>query len=111
MFDISALKEMKLPELQEIAKLAKTIKFAGVKKEKLIDEILKHQASQTAKKSPEPEAQSNGAEQNKPKRARISADKKNEAPTQTLFSEPDAATPVPREAVYTQERPEPVLEG
>jgi transcription termination factor Rho len=30
MFDISALK-MKLTELQEIAKLAKTIKFNGVK--------------------------------------------------------------------------------
>ena len=27
MFDISALKEMKLSELQEIAKAAKTIKF------------------------------------------------------------------------------------
>jgi transcription termination factor Rho len=32
MFDISALKEMKLSELQEIAKSAKTIKFNGVKK-------------------------------------------------------------------------------
>ena len=35
MFDSSALKEMKLSELQEIAKLAKTIKFNGVKKEAL----------------------------------------------------------------------------
>ena len=33
MFDISVLKEMKLPELQEIAKATKKIKFAGVKKE------------------------------------------------------------------------------
>ena len=32
MFDISVLKEMKLSELQDIAKLAKTIKFNGVKK-------------------------------------------------------------------------------
>lgn len=32
MFDISALKVMKLTELQDIAKLAKTIKYAGVKK-------------------------------------------------------------------------------
>jgi transcription termination factor Rho len=32
MFDISALKEMKLAELHEIAKSAKTIKFNGVKK-------------------------------------------------------------------------------
>ena len=36
MFDISVLKGMKLPELQQIAKLAKTIKIAGVKKEVLI---------------------------------------------------------------------------
>ena len=40
MFDISALKEMKLAELQEIAKLAKTIKVTGVKKDKLIEDIL-----------------------------------------------------------------------
>ena len=43
MFDISVLKEMKLSELQEIAKLATTIKVNGVKKEALIqgEEILK----------------------------------------------------------------------
>ena len=45
MFDISALKNMKLSELQDIAKLAKTIKFAGVKKEDLITQILEQQAS------------------------------------------------------------------
>jgi transcription termination factor Rho len=38
MFDISALKEMKLSELQAIAKAA-TIKFNGVKKETLIGKI------------------------------------------------------------------------
>ncbi|MBC7748333.1 MAG: hypothetical protein H7Z76_07125, partial [Methylotenera sp.] len=43
MFDISALKEMKLSELQEIAKAAKTIKFNGVKKETLIGQIVEHQ--------------------------------------------------------------------
>ena len=43
MFDISTLKEMKLSELQEIAKLAKTIKFNGVKKDDLIAQILEHQ--------------------------------------------------------------------
>ena len=48
MFDISALKEMKLSELQEIAKTAKTIKFNGVKKETLISQILEHQAANTA---------------------------------------------------------------
>ncbi|OYU79984.1 MAG: transcription termination factor Rho [Flavobacterium sp. BFFFF1] len=45
MFDISALKEMKLSELQDIAKLSKSIKTAGVKKEVLIDRILEHQAA------------------------------------------------------------------
>jgi transcription termination factor Rho len=43
MFDISVLKEMKLAELQDIAKLAQTIKFVGVKKDKLIDLILNQQ--------------------------------------------------------------------
>ena len=43
MFDISALKEMKLAELQEIAKLAKTIKVTGAKKDTLIAQILEHQ--------------------------------------------------------------------
>jgi transcription termination factor Rho len=45
MFDISVLKEMKLSELQEIAKAAKTIKFNGVKKETLINQILDFQAA------------------------------------------------------------------
>ncbi|MDQ5930210.1 MAG: transcription termination factor Rho [Bacteroidota bacterium] len=45
MFEISVLKEMKLTELQEIAKAAKTIKFSGVKKEILIGQILEHQAA------------------------------------------------------------------
>jgi transcription termination factor Rho len=48
MFDISALKEMKLSELQAIAKAAKTIKFNGVKKETLIGKIL----DQTVKADP-----------------------------------------------------------
>jgi transcription termination factor Rho len=47
MFDISALKEMKLSELQEIAKAAKTIKIAGVKKEALISHILELQSATT----------------------------------------------------------------
>jgi transcription termination factor Rho len=70
MFDISALKEMKLAELQDIAKLAKTIKFTAVKKETLISLILAHQetsndASATA-----------DAGDDKPKRARIVPAKK-----------------------------------
>jgi transcription termination factor Rho len=83
MFDISVLKGMKLTELQDIAKLAKTIKFAGVKKEALIDMII---AQQSTSETPKQEKSND----EKPKRARISADKtvKEEVsqPT-TLFSE------------------------
>ena len=84
MFDISALKELKLSELQEIAKTAKTIKYNGVKKETLISQILEHQAAAVAttveKKSDESVAE------DKPKRARIApvkkaASQKNAAPS------------------------------
>ena len=71
MFEISALKEMKLSELQEIAKSAKTIKFNGVKKEALISQILELQSANTPSTS-----DSNKVEDDKPKRARIVADKK-----------------------------------
>ena len=71
MFEISALKEMKLSELQEIAKSAKTIKFNGVKKEALISQILELQSANTSSTS-----DSNKIEDDKPKRARIVADKK-----------------------------------
>lgn len=69
MFDISALKEMKLSELQEIAKLAKTIKFNGVKKETLISQILAHQEANVDSKL-EIKTNSN-PEDDKPKRTRI----------------------------------------
>jgi transcription termination factor Rho len=74
MFDISALKEMKLSELQEIAKAAKTIKFNGVKKETLIGTILEHQSANAANKSEN--KIEDKLEDDKPKRARIVAEKK-----------------------------------
>lgn len=90
MFDISALKEMKLPELQQIAKSAKTIKFNGVKKEELISKILAHQAASQDNPESAPASnrndETNGAKQ---KRARISADKKQtplSTTEETLFS-------------------------
>nr|WP_315251615.1 transcription termination factor Rho [uncultured Flavobacterium sp.] len=78
MFDISVLKELKLAELQDIAKTAKTIKFNGVKKDTLISLILEHQA---VAESP----QEKSAEEQKTKRTRIAAEKKgtiekNDAP-------------------------------
>ena len=75
MFDISALKEMKLSELQEIAKLAKTIKFNGVKKEALISQILAHQETTMAPPA-KAVAEIEKVEDEKPKRARIAPVKK-----------------------------------
>jgi transcription termination factor Rho len=69
MFDISALKEMKLSELQEIAKAAKTIKTTGVKKEALISQILELQSASDSSSETK-------VEDDKPKRARIVAPKK-----------------------------------
>ncbi|RTY68277.1 transcription termination factor Rho [Flavobacterium sp. LB2P53] len=69
MFNISALKEMKLSELQEIAKSAKTIKFNGVKKETLISQILAHQEA-NVDLTLETKTNSN-LEEDKPKRTRI----------------------------------------
>ena len=69
MFDISALKEMKLSELQEIAKAAKTIKFNGVKKDTLISQILDHQVA-NLDAAPDTKIESN-LEDDKPKRVRI----------------------------------------
>ena len=88
MFDISALKEMKLSELQEIAKSAKTIKFNGVKKETLIGSILEHQNSIVAPISDQ--KSENNVEDNKPKRARILPVKKvaiQKNTTKTVFKE------------------------
>ena len=72
MFDISALKNMKLSELQEIAKLAKTIKFNGVKKDDLIAQILEQQATSSDSVDSSKEASAE-----KPKRARIIPSKKD----------------------------------
>jgi transcription termination factor Rho len=74
MFDISALKEMKLSELQEIAKSAKSIKVTGVKKDILIGSILDHQNS-TVDSTPKKQEETK-VEDDKPKRARILPTKK-----------------------------------
>ncbi|AWI26562.1 transcription termination factor Rho [Flavobacterium pallidum] len=73
MFDISALKEMKLTELQEIAKLVKNIKTAGVKKEALIEKIL---ASQSASAETSQPNTAPAAEETKSKRIRITKNDK-----------------------------------
>lgn len=87
MFTISALKEMKLSELQEIAKLAKTIKVAGAKKETLIAQILEHQEKSITEEAPN--ASEEKPAESKTKRARILADtkKSSDAIQSDLFAE------------------------
>ena len=79
MFDILALKTMKLTELQEVAKAAKTIKFNGVKKENLIELILNHQENTKTKTVIEPPVVAE-----KIKRARINS----ESPITSKFDQP-----------------------
>jgi len=104
MFNISALKEMKLAELQEIAKLAKTIKIAGAKKETLITQILEHQNKATVEAQPIVASDSKDSHQavqkpldNKAKRARISPESKSaaEAIQSDLFAEDADAVETP----------------
>ena len=71
MFEISSLKEMKLSELQEIAKMAKNIKFTGVKKELLINAILKSQSENSSTNA----TNAASADDKKVKRSRIVASK------------------------------------
>ncbi|MFA9187707.1 transcription termination factor Rho [Flavobacterium sp. FBOR7N2.3] len=79
MFDISALKEMKLSELQQIAKAAKTIKFNGVKKDALIASILDFQNATASSTVVEEKAISANVD-DKSKRTRIVPVKKQAAP-------------------------------
>lgn len=84
MFDISVLKEMKLSELQEIAKAAKTIKFNGVKKETLISQILELQSANSDSASDNMgEAK---VDDDKPKRTRIAPEKKPAIQKQVVAS-------------------------
>ena len=87
MFEISILKEMKLSELQEIAKAAKITKTTGVKKETLISQILDFQASNSIEKS---NVSNDDSRETKPKRARMSVEKNSiiqKSESVTLFSD------------------------
>jgi transcription termination factor Rho len=87
MFEISILKEMKLSELQELAKAAKITKTTGVKKETLISQILDFQASNLTEKS---NVSVDDSKETKPKRARMSVEKKpviQKSESVTLFSD------------------------
>jgi transcription termination factor Rho len=118
MFDISELKEMKLTELQDIAKKANISKFRGLKKDELIYQILDHQAANPAKIEPlfeEPApAVTEEAAAPKAKRARI-AKTAAETPPQPVAEVPVAPAPAKpargRKAETVQQpEPEPVAE-
>jgi transcription termination factor Rho len=88
MFEISILKEMKLSELQEIAKAANITKTTGVKKDTLINQIIANQASNS---TVNPEASADKADEVKPKRARMAVEKKRviqKTEPISLFTEP-----------------------
>ncbi|HSD07835.1 transcription termination factor Rho [Flavobacterium sp.] len=100
MFDISVLKDLKLSELQDIAKKAKTIKFNGVKKDTLISLILEHQAANIES------TQRKATEEEKPKRARIATEKKVTTPkveAPVLF-ENDEKAEVPEKVTVSEKK-------
>ena len=87
MFEISVLKQMKLAELQDIAKLAK-IKSAGLKKELLVQQILDKQNTANTIESSD---NAISKEELAPKRSRILPTKSTqETPDADLFSKETA---------------------
>ncbi|RZK11052.1 MAG: transcription termination factor Rho [Flavobacterium sp.] len=94
MFDISALKEMKLSELQEIAKLAQ-IKATGVKKDTLIAQILERQATSSEVAEKQKENTTATEDNSKSKRIRIAPDKKTPTAEKTdLFTKAETKAEV-----------------
>ncbi len=103
MFDISVLKEMKLSELQDIAKATKKIKFNGVKKEALIYQILDYQAANPETISPSQPVETG---ESKSKRVRILPERKpkiSKENNNTLFPESDAPAEKPAANLKKQE--------
>ncbi|MCF6131842.1 transcription termination factor Rho [Flavobacterium wongokense] len=110
MFDISALKEMKLAELQEIAKLAQTIKVTGAKKDTLIAQILEHQNKTAEADSPtrgeaelsEAKTSTEKTAETKVKRARIAPETKKpaESPQNDLFTSDVVAEPAEEKPAF-----------
>lgn len=96
MFEISVLKQMKLAELQDIAKLAQ-IKSAGVKKELLVQQILEKQNAANASESID---KATPKEETAPKRARIvPSTVTDRSPKADLFSKETAKVESPVEEV------------
>ncbi|MDD3003510.1 transcription termination factor Rho [Flavobacterium sp.] len=112
MFELSVLKQMKLAELQEIAKLA-NIKSAGIKKDALVQQILDKQNESNAKEVPE---STKAVEKLSPKRNRIvPVNKQNKAedfnilqkdPEKTKPKAERSSSPQQKEIVFNQAKPE-----
>lgn len=103
MFQISALKEMKLAELQEIAKIA-NIKFNGVKKDELIKSIISKQEAEV----PTPEVVTEDASKLKSKRNRILPNKAVEKQeSKVVDSKETKAEPEVIQEIETKELPKP----
>jgi transcription termination factor Rho len=98
MFEIDALKEMKLLELQEIAQKIDVPKFRQLKKLDLVYQILDVQASnpkQVIEKTASP---------SKPKRKRISKDEKSQESKEPENTQQDSNQPVEKEVTKKTER-------
>lgn len=104
MFDISVLNEMKLSELQEIARASKTIKLKGLKKEVLINQILELQTKTQNTVETDPNSQPEKAVA-KSKRVRIVGAKKtgtNTADSQVVSSNEEVLSAVSSEEVQLE---------
>ncbi|HUH51536.1 MAG TPA: transcription termination factor Rho [Flavobacterium sp.] len=114
MFDISLLKEMKLAELQEIAKVAKIKNFRSLKKDELVYQILdvqaldpkiiKTAATEVKETAPEQAPKTKQPHSPKPSRPRMTKD----APKQTEDKKETAAvaslTEEPKKPVATKQQ-------
>jgi len=93
MFEISQLKEKKLPELQEIAKQLKISKYRSLKKLDLVYQILDHQAANPVatdpkKESPRPKrVQRERAQKNSPQKSQKTIDFKEKEEGKTKEKE------------------------
>mgnify|MGYP001249544151 FL=1 len=114
MFEISQLKEKKLPELQEIAKELKVPKFSSLKKIDLVYQILDLQAANPTIVAPTVAAVTE-KKPIRPRRERISKSKDSPSKTPAVAnqneSKPEAANETPVKAEVTkqeQKKEEPV---
>jgi len=106
MFEISQLKEKKLPELQEIAKQLNISKYRSLKKLDLVYQILDHQAANPA---PKPEAVPKAAKETKKpqrqKRERVQRNKDTAQQKSMDFKEKSKATDSNTETAKSEAKP------